>query len=277
MRAACAFVAVLVVAELVGWHVYRSVHHGPTALELTEKCLRREKLLPIESLTGDPIARTARGGTLATRVEGNGVQVVIATSDDEAARLEAAYLRTGRKIRLRLDVRGHVLYVWEMPRSAVADTAPDDVRLLVRVTALRAGDVAGTRLRDERRAARLGLMGALVVVLAQLSVGAAWSLTARRPHELELTRRCLERDRGLTVEPTAGDPVAASARGGTLPHGRRGWPRHASASLRAQAEVERLRAAYAARGDPGPAARRARTLRRPLAARAVPDAAPGDL
>ena len=116
LRAACAFVAVLVVAELVGWAVYRSVHHGPTALEFTEKCLRREKLLPIESLTGDPIARTARGGTLATRVEGNGVQVVIATSDDEAARLEAAYLRTGRKIRLRLDVRGHVLYVWEMPQ-----------------------------------------------------------------------------------------------------------------------------------------------------------------
>jgi hypothetical protein len=116
LRAACAVVAVLVVAQLLGWAVYRSVHHGPTALELTEKCLRREKLLPIESLTGDPIARTASGGTLATRVGENGVQVVIATSDDEAARLEDAYLETGRKIRLRLDVRGRVLYVWELPR-----------------------------------------------------------------------------------------------------------------------------------------------------------------
>ncbi len=116
LRVACVVVVVLVAAQLTGWLVYRSVHDEPTALELTEKCLRREKLLPIESLSGDEIARTARGGTLATRVEGNGVQVVIAKSDEEAARLADAYLQTGRKIRLRLDVRGRVLYVWEMPR-----------------------------------------------------------------------------------------------------------------------------------------------------------------
>lgn len=116
LRAACVVVVVLVAAELTGWVVYRSVHDDPTALELTEKCLRREKLLTIESLSGDEIARTARGGTLATRVEGNGVQVVIAKSDGEAAQLADAYLKTGRKIRLRLDRRGHVLYVWEMPR-----------------------------------------------------------------------------------------------------------------------------------------------------------------
>ena len=116
LRAACVVVLVLVAAELTGWAVYRSVHDEPTALELTEKCLRREKLLPIESLSGDEIARTARGGTLGTRVEGNGVQVVIAKSDEEAAQLADAYLETGRRIRLRLDVRGHVLYVWELPR-----------------------------------------------------------------------------------------------------------------------------------------------------------------
>ena len=61
---------VLVVAQLAGWVVHRSVHHEPSALELTEKCLRREKLLPIESIGVDPIASTARGGALATRVEG---------------------------------------------------------------------------------------------------------------------------------------------------------------------------------------------------------------
>ncbi len=114
LRVACVLVALLVLGQLVGWAVYRSVHHGPTALELTEKCLRREKLLEIESLTGDPIARSARGGTLATRVQGNGVQVVIARSAEEAARLKAAYLQVGRQIRLRLDVRDRVLYVWEL-------------------------------------------------------------------------------------------------------------------------------------------------------------------
>ncbi len=114
LRAACVLVAVLVVAQLTGWLVYRSVHDEPSALELTEKCLRREKLLPIEPVAPDSIASTARGGALATRVEGNGVQVVIATSDDEAEDLAAAFLETeGRNIEARLEVRGRVVYVWE--------------------------------------------------------------------------------------------------------------------------------------------------------------------
>ena len=114
---ALAVVGILVVAQLAGWLVYRSVHHGPTALELTEKCLRREKLLEVDSSRSDPIARTARGGALVTRVEDNGVQVAIARTEEEARRLAAAYLAIGRKIELRLDVRGNVVYVWEAPRE----------------------------------------------------------------------------------------------------------------------------------------------------------------
>lgn len=121
LRAACVIVVVLVVAQVGGWLVYRSVHHGPTPLELTEKCLRREKLLPIESLDGDTIAASARGGAIATRVEGNGVHVAIATSDREAAELADEYLHTaGRQIELRLDVRGRVVYVWEAPTRPTA-------------------------------------------------------------------------------------------------------------------------------------------------------------
>ena len=110
-------VGVLVVAQLAGWLVYRSVHHGPTALELTENCLRREKLLTVDSARNDPIARTARGGALVTRVKENGVQVAIATTEDEARQLADRYLATGRKIELRLEVRGNVVYVWEQPRE----------------------------------------------------------------------------------------------------------------------------------------------------------------
>ena len=117
LRVAFVLVLALVVAEAVGWLVYRSVHHAPTAISLTEKCLRREKLLPIESIEGDAIALRARGGALATRVEGNGVHVAIAKSDEEAAELADAYLETaGRKIGIRLEVRGHVVYVWELAR-----------------------------------------------------------------------------------------------------------------------------------------------------------------
>ena len=115
LRVAFAVVGCLVVAETAGWIVYRSVHHGPTALERTERCLRREKLLQT-SVGGDEIARTAGGGALVTRVGGDGVQVVIASSDEDAAELEAAYRGTGRRIELRLDVHGRVLYVWEPVR-----------------------------------------------------------------------------------------------------------------------------------------------------------------
>ena len=90
LRIACAVVAVLVAAELVGWLVYRSRPHGPSALELMERCLRREKLLSVEPVDDDPIASGARGGALATRVEGNGVHVAIAGSDAEAAQLADA-------------------------------------------------------------------------------------------------------------------------------------------------------------------------------------------
>ncbi len=103
----------------------------------------------------------------------------------------------------------------------------------------------------ERRAARLGLLGALVVVLAQLGVASAWSLTHDDPTILELTRRCLEREKGLTVEPTTDDPVAASASGGTLRTVVEGGLVTLSVA-RSEAEAARLRAAYAAEGDTEP-------------------------
>ena len=114
LRVACAVIGVIVLAALAGWIVDRSRRDDPSALELTEKCLRREKLLPIEPSPGDAIASTARGGALATRVEGTGVLVVIAKSDEEARDLASTYLQTaGRNIEARLDVRGRVVYVWE--------------------------------------------------------------------------------------------------------------------------------------------------------------------
>jgi len=102
----------------------------------------------------------------------------------------------------------------------------------------------------DRRAARLGLVGALVVVLAQLVVASAWSLTHDDPTLLDLTRRCLEREKGLVVEATTGDRVAGSAGGGTLRTVVEGGL-VTIALATSEAEAERLRAAYAA-GDPGP-------------------------
>ena len=102
----------------------------------------------------------------------------------------------------------------------------------------------------ERRAARLGLVGALVVVLAQLLVASAWSLTHDDPTLLDLTRRCLAREKGLAVEATTDDPVAASAGEGTLRTVVEGGL-VTIAIAASEAEAERLRAAYST-GDPGP-------------------------
>ena len=86
----------------------------PTALELTEKCLRREKLLADRVDRGRPDRGTAGGGALADPRRGERrAASSIATSDEEARQLETRISQTGRKIELRLDVRGRVLYVWE--------------------------------------------------------------------------------------------------------------------------------------------------------------------
>jgi hypothetical protein len=102
----------------------------------------------------------------------------------------------------------------------------------------------------ERGAAALGLGAALALVVTQLTVGAAWSLGHDDPTELDLTRRCLEREKGLRVEETVDDAVAASARGGTVRTIVEGALATVSIAS-STAEVERLRAAYVAAGVVG--------------------------
>ena len=100
----------------------------------------------------------------------------------------------------------------------------------------------------ERRAAGIGVVCALVVILAQVVVASAWSLGHDDPTELALTRQCLEREKGLAVGP-ADDSVATSASGGALATVVEGNAVTLSVG-RSEAEVERLRSAYSA-SDPG--------------------------
>ena len=102
----------------------------------------------------------------------------------------------------------------------------------------------------ESRAARLGAVIAVGAVTAQLAIGAAWSLTHDDLDELGLTRRCLEREKGLRTEPTVGDAIAASARGGTLRTIVEGVLVTVSVGTSTR-EVERLTEAYTAATSPG--------------------------
>jgi hypothetical protein len=106
--------------------------------------------------------------------------------------------------------------------------------------------MARRRLSDSG-AARLGLAAALVLVLAQIVVGAAWSITHDDPTELELTRSCLEREKGFEVQETRGDAVAESAGGGTLRAIVEGGLVTISIAT-STAELVRLRTAYADAG-----------------------------
>ena len=94
---------------------------------------------------------------------------------------------------------------------------------------------------------RVGVLVASALVLAQLAVASGWSLTHDDPTLLDRTRRCLEREKGLVVEAATGDPVAASAAGGSLGTFVEGG-RVTLSIARSEAEVARLRDAYALLG-----------------------------
>lgn len=102
----------------------------------------------------------------------------------------------------------------------------------------------------DRRAVRLGLVAASAIVGAQLLVGAGWSLTHDDPTQLDLTRRCFEREKGLAVEETYDDPVARAASGGTLRTVVEG-NLLTVAVVRSRRESDRVRAAYESAGQVG--------------------------
>ncbi len=77
--------ALLAVGTLVGWGLYERLHHETSRIDLTVRCLTRERGLSIESGEPDPIAAGASGGWLVTTVETNGVHISIVGSEDEAS------------------------------------------------------------------------------------------------------------------------------------------------------------------------------------------------
>ena len=110
-------VVALLAAATVGWAIWELIHDEPTRFERTSRCLREEKGLVLRPVERDAIALSADDGALMTTVEGNNVTLVMATTDDRAARIEQDYRSVGATEPDTLERRGRTVYLWELPSS----------------------------------------------------------------------------------------------------------------------------------------------------------------
>jgi hypothetical protein len=104
-------VLALVVAALVSWGIQTAIWEDP-AFEETRRCLVSEKGIAVEP-TRDPIARSAELGALRTAIETNGVTISIASSEEAAERILAAYRSVAGDLGTRLELRGRTVYLWD--------------------------------------------------------------------------------------------------------------------------------------------------------------------
>lgn len=116
----------LVAAQFVVGAAWSLTHDDPTYRELTIRCFEREKGVRVDATRDDPIALTARGGTLRTTVEGNSLTVLLVDSRQESDRIRAAYASVDAGIAARLDARGRYLELWHRAPSPTQRQAAYD-------------------------------------------------------------------------------------------------------------------------------------------------------
>jgi len=117
LRAALVAVAALLLVELVGTAVDRHLNPTPSALARTVKCLRNEKGLPVETGALDPIGKTADGGVARTRIETNGITIVISSNTSKAKKLAGYYETVNGGPTDAIGLWGHDVFVWERSPS----------------------------------------------------------------------------------------------------------------------------------------------------------------
>jgi len=117
VRVGLAVATVVVAAQLAVGAGYALVHDDPTPYDRALACLTREKSLAVETELRDPIAESAGGGALRTRIEGNGVTASFSASEGAAERLRGLYETLGELPPGALERRGRVVLVWEGPAS----------------------------------------------------------------------------------------------------------------------------------------------------------------
>jgi hypothetical protein len=117
LRLAFVLVGVLVVADIGAWKVHDVAHPRPTRLERTVFCLSDNKGVIATVPAGEPVADSARAGSLRATIEGNEVTAALAKSESEAMKLEQYYRAVGGDLTGRLERRGRSVFVWKFVSS----------------------------------------------------------------------------------------------------------------------------------------------------------------
>lgn len=112
VRIALGVVAVVAVVDVAAWKVRDIVHPRPTRLEQTVACLRDNRGVVAIVPAGDPLADSAKAGSLRATIEGNDVTVAIARSEGEAEKIQAGYRAVGVDLVGRLERRGRSVFLW---------------------------------------------------------------------------------------------------------------------------------------------------------------------
>lgn len=113
LRIGIAVVGVVLLAQLVGGVVRTVVHPGSSALERVQTCLT-ERATPFETVTDDPVARSAGHGALRTTVEGNRLTIALGSSERDARRVYDDYTRvmSPEAAAALLDLHRRVMFLW---------------------------------------------------------------------------------------------------------------------------------------------------------------------
>ena len=126
LRGALVVVSVLLLVELVGTLVDRRLNPAPSALARTVKCLQNEKGLAVETGAIDPIGKTADGGVARTRIETNGITIVISSSATKAKKIAGYYAAVNGGEEDAIQLWKHDVLVWERPPSPTQQQAMHD-------------------------------------------------------------------------------------------------------------------------------------------------------
>jgi hypothetical protein len=114
LRVGITVVACLLLVEVVGGTARRALSDEPTYLENVETCLT-ERMTQFAPVVNDPIAESTARGALRTMVEGNGVTVVLGSSEADAERVYEAYVSVAPDdiAGTRLELNRKVVFLWD--------------------------------------------------------------------------------------------------------------------------------------------------------------------